>query len=95
MVITLSSYKEILIIILCKIVDCGVPISSNNGSFGSYTNTREGTSVIFECDEGFRPSAPMVTTCMRNAMWYPPPQDQDCILVVGMLVYKLSEICKT
>ena len=66
-----------------ELVDCGVPVPPNNGSLGSYTNTREGTSVTFRCNEGFRPSVPMIATCMRNAMWYPAPDGHDCILVIG------------
>ena len=67
------------------IVNCGDPLPPNNGNLGSYANTREGTSVSFKCDEGFRPSAPMVATCMRNAMWHPAPQDHNCTLVTGKI----------
>ena len=67
------------------IVDCGDPLPPNNGSIRSYTNTREGTSITFECDEGFLPSAPMNSTCMGNAMWYPAPQDHNCTLITGKI----------
>ena len=65
------------------LVNCGDPVSLIEGLVGNYTHTREGATAIFQCDEGFRPSAPMVSTCTTTGDWV--PEILLCTLITGEL----------
>ena len=65
-------------------VNCGDPEPPVNGSVDTPPHTREGASVMYRCNDGFRPSADFPSTCTNTAMWYPPPQDHNCTYVEGI-----------
>ena len=67
------------------VVNCGVPIPPTNGSLGNYNHTREGSTLTFYCNDGFRPSAIMTSTCTNTTLWIPPPHQLECVFVVGKL----------
>ena len=62
-------------------VSCDDPIQAN--ATGTYSDTREGTIVTYQCNEGFRPSATMLATCTSTMQWVPPII--TCIIVTGEL----------
>ncbi len=50
-------------------------------AMGTYNQTREGASVSYQCNDGFRPSPMMSAICARTAQWVPPIT--LCTLVTG------------
>ena len=44
-----------------------------NGRLGNFSSTSEGTSVTFQCDEGYFPTNRTTVTC-TNGNWMPLPQ---------------------
>ena len=56
-----------------------------DGSLGSYPHTREGASVTYQCDDGYRPSAIFTSICESTARWTPAPEDHVCTFVIGMI----------
>ncbi len=68
--------------LLC-IVNCGIPMSPINGSVDSPDHTREGASVNYRCDDGFRPSVNFTSTCENTTRWTPDPKDHNCTFVTG------------
>ena len=84
-------YGEFSLVPLCRymsyisiIVKCEEPIPPMNGNLSSYPHTREGATVIFQCNDGYTPSTPVASTCTRNASWIPAPEEHNCILVEGI-----------
>ena len=77
---------HVLIIIISSmlIVNCGVPMPPTNGSLGNYAHTREGATVTYKCDDGFRPSAIHNSTCSITGYWTPDPELHNCTFVQGM-----------
>ena len=73
-------------------MDCGIPIPPNNGSILKYSGTKLGDFVIFNCNEGFRPSGEVNGTCISNAMWNPASESHNCTLIEGM-INLLSQKC--
>ena len=67
--------------ILC-VVDCSSPVAPWNGSLESFTNTTEGSEVLYSCNPGLVPEGKMRAVCTRNG-WSPNPADLSCS--VGML----------
>ena len=67
---------------ILSVVDCGAPVVPRNGSLESYTNTTEGSEVLYSCDPGLVPEGRMRTNCTRNG-WSPNPAALSCS--VGML----------
>ena len=65
------------------LVNCGVPVSPSNGSVGNYSHTREGATVTYICDAGFRPSMEFNSTCSNTGCWTPDPEFHNCTLVQG------------
>ena len=63
--------------------NCNVPSPPTNGYLGNYSHTREGATVTFQCNSGYRPSAVFVSTCPETAMWKPAPEELNCIFVTG------------
>ena len=66
-------------------MNCGVPGAPVNGSLGSYPHTREGASVTYQCDVGFRPSIVFTAVCGSNKVWMLNPADHVCTFVDGIL----------
>ena len=64
-------------------MNCGVPGAPPNGSLGSYPHTREGASVTYQCDIGFRPSTVFTSVCGSNTTWILNPSDHVCTFVEG------------
>ncbi len=44
------------------------------------SNLTEGSSIIFQCDEGFSPSSGMTAVCTRDMTWNPDPRNHQCCL---------------
>ena len=70
-------------VLLCIAVNCLNPSTPGNGSLGNYTHTREGATVTYQCNDGFRPSQQMTSYCLRTGNWTPPPELHVCTLVTG------------
>ena len=68
-------------------VNCGVPMSPMNGSLGIYLHTREGATVAYYCDHGFRPSAILISICNSTARWTPNPEQYNCTFVEGKMFF--------
>lgn len=67
-------------------VNCGVPVPPMNGRIVLCLHTREGAEVTFQCDNGFRPSNIMNSTCANTGFWIPAPHRLNCTLVTGKLL---------
>ncbi len=65
------------------IVSCGNIFPPYNGSVENYTLTSEGTNVTYQCNDGFRPNAVMISTCGYDSLWFPDPEDHICTLITG------------
>ena len=63
-------------------VDCGPPGAPQHGSQESYTDTTEGSEVIYSCDPGLVPEGRMRAVCTRNG-WHPNLGALNC--TEGML----------
>ncbi len=61
-----------------------------DGYLGDYTHTREGASLIYQCNEGYRPTAEMTSTCTSTAMWIPAPEELVCTFITGTTTVPLS-----
>ena len=76
--------KSVLLITSCcschfnPTADCGAPAPPMNGSMQSYTNTTEGSVVVFQCDSGFVPEGEITAVCGRDSRWTPDPGDVTC-----------------
>ena len=58
-------------------VDCGRPVAPRRGSLESYTNTTEGSEVLYRCDSDLVPEGRMRAVCTRNG-WSPNPAHVNC-----------------
>ena len=58
--------------------DCGAPPPPVNGSVQPYTNTTEGSVVVFQCDPGFVPEGEMTAVCESDGQWVPYPGNVTC-----------------
>ena len=76
-----ESFYDLLNVIL--LVNCGDPVTPTNGSLGSYVHTREGATVTYMCNDGFRPSAIFSSTCVSTARWTPDPEQHNCTFIQG------------
>ena len=63
--------------ILFPSVDCGPPTAPQRGSLESYTNTAEGSEVLYRCDSGLVQEGRMRAVCTRNG-WSPNPARVNC-----------------
>ena len=57
-----------------------------NGYLGDYSHTREGATVTYQCNDGYRPSAVFVSTCTDAALWIPAPDQHNCTFVTGITI---------
>ena len=64
-------------------MDCGIPTPPVNGSIVDFSGAKLGNTVIFKCNEGFRPSAEVNSTCGSDARWHPAPNRYNCTLIEG------------
>lgn len=69
-----------------NVVNCGDPSPPANGTLSSYSHTREGSTVDFQCHEGFVPSEIRTATCTYQQRWIPEPEAHNCILAEGTLI---------
>ena len=53
---------------------------------GSYSHSKEGANVTFQCSDGFEPSTVMTATCTDIGVWNPLPEEHNCTLVEGNTV---------
>ncbi len=67
--------------------DCVDPFPPINGDVSDYATTREGDSITFWCNDGFRPSGIMYSTCIET-LWVPPPHELDCMFITGISLIK-------
>ena len=70
-------------LIITIIVNCDNPVPPNDGYLGDYSHTREGATVTFQCNNGYRPSAVMISICTSTALWIPAPEILNCTLITG------------
>ncbi len=75
----------IYVYFLSFLVNCGDPIPPPDGSLGTYSHTRAGATVNYQCNVGFVPSAVRISTCTNSASWNPPPENHNCISVTGII----------
>ena len=61
-----------------------LPIPPMNGILGNVSRQDVGATIQFQCNEGYRPSGLMISTCSITAQWEPPPDQQVCLFVIGM-----------
>ena len=84
----MQPYREFSILniqrILIHAVNCQDPMPPSDGDVGVYPHTREGATVAFWCNDGFRPSANMTSTCTITSDWIPPPDELICTFVEGI-----------
>ena len=57
---------------------CGDPSSPVNGSVGRPSGSGLGSTVSFQCSEGFSPPWVMNSTCNINGTWSPNPGELVC-----------------
>ena len=61
------------------VADCGAPPPPVNGSLlQPYTNTTEGSVVVFQCNSGFVPEEEMTAVCGNDGQWVPYPGNVTC-----------------
>jgi hypothetical protein len=59
--------------------DCGVPSPTCSSSITmNYSSTLEGSTLTFNCKEGFAPSDGFIATCHPNGSWFPDPTTHVC-----------------
>ena len=63
---------------LSPTADCGAPPPPVNGFLQSYTNTTEGSVVVFWCNPGFVPGGEMTAVCGSDSQWTPNPGGVTC-----------------
>ena len=56
-----------------------------NGFLGDFSTTQEGETVNYQCNNGFRPTAEMISICTDTGRWIPPPEELDCLFVTGII----------
>ena len=85
---TVSEYKawHELVLYIVTIVNCGVPISPMDGYLGNLSHTREGATVTYQCNVGYRPSTVRLSQCTDITAWVPAPEDHNCTLVIGIVM---------
>ncbi len=66
---------------------CDDPLPPINGFLGDHSIIRVGKNVSYQCNNRFRPSAVMATTCTSDLLWIPAPEKHNCTLVTGMYYY--------
>ena len=76
-------WAQFLIITSLFLVNCGVPEAPTDGTVDMPDHTREGSSVDYRCDDGFRPAADFTSICESTARWTLQPQDHNCTFVRG------------
>ena len=63
------------------IVDCGTPQPPTNGHLRDVpTLFGEGTTVTFQCNEGFNPPTQITTRCTASSTWDPLPAEHVCTI---------------
>ena len=69
----------VLLIAKCSLppVDCGSPVTPQNGSVANYTGTTNGSAAFFSCNPGLVPIGRMRAVCTGNG-WSPNPADLSC-----------------
>ncbi len=48
------------------LIDCGSPVPSTNEKIEGQSNTSEGASVTFQCNDGYFPSTERTSICTRD-----------------------------
>ena len=54
-----------------------------NGMVDMLNYSREGATVRYKCNDGFRPSNARLSTCESTAMWTPDPMNHECTFIEG------------
>ena len=57
---------------------CGEPGTPINGSLSQFESAEVGAEVTYQCNTGFIPAAPQVSTCAHNRTWTPDPAQLVC-----------------
>ena len=58
-------------------VDCGSPVTPQNGTVANHTSTTNGSVIFYSCGPGLVPVGRMRAVCTRNG-WDPNPADLNC-----------------
>ena len=72
------AYRLITSYCFIPTANCGAPPSPVSGSVHPYTNTTEGSVVMFQCDPGFVPGGEMTAVCGNDGQWTPNPGGVTC-----------------
>lgn len=83
--INLFVHKHVSCMCPCT-VDCGAPVIPSNVTVSDTSNTTEGATVTFQCEEGLIPSHLITITCTRNGnvgQWIPDPASIQCSQSMG------------
>lgn len=78
--------------IFCETVSCGVPIPPMNGMVMNYSLPIEGANITFRCNDGFRPSVVVTSTCIDTTEWIPSPNEYNCTSVTGKQMYSYKSV---
>ena len=81
--ITDQPFDVIDFMLFSLVVNCWDPMPPVNGALGSYPHTREGSSVTYMCNMGYKPSTILTSTCESSGRWTPAPHEHTCILLEG------------
>jgi len=58
--------------------DCGTPVPPVRGLLQPYTNTTEGSMVVFYCNSSLVSEGEMTTVCGSDGQWNPNPGSLNC-----------------
>ena len=75
---------DVIDVFSMSLADCYDPMNPVDGLVGIYESTREGTTITYQCSEGFRPSEIMTSICTELAEWVPAPVEHNCTRVIGL-----------
>ncbi len=73
-------HVQVIILLPHDNEDCGSPVPPTNGKIGGHSNTSEGASVTFQCNDGYFPSTERTSICTRDG-WSPIPVNSNCTLL--------------
>ena len=57
---------------------CTFPSPPSNGTITNFSNTEVGTTVTFQCNNGFTPVEEIMSTCLEDGTWEVNPLTFTC-----------------
>ncbi len=64
-----------------------------DGRINSFSHTREGATVTYQCNNRYRPSSVFSSTCTSIASWIPAPEEHNCTNIIGIDQFVMPEQC--